>query len=211
MQDTDYIPASDVLPTLHQFLLIFTHTLLYHRRVYPPSSFQPVRFYDLVVRQNRHPGVCEWIQEQTQAAIEAISKHSATHVSIAIFNVNDHNVCEQYTLALDTWQGQTEWGRAKAEFAAALVETVATIQRFDEIRKEARKGEKDNEREEGELSFTITVEIPEVSSGSQGMDGWIVSEKTWDGKGKGYRGKKVRPIRYVDAGGIGFNLVMEKM
>ena len=64
----------ELLTSFHQFLIILTHSILYYRRVYPEDSFKLARFYDIAVHQNRHPGVCDWIQEVTSSCLENIQK-----------------------------------------------------------------------------------------------------------------------------------------
>lgn len=71
---SDVITYHDLITSFHQFLIILTHSILYHRRVYPDDSFKLVRFYDIAVQQNRHPGVCDWIQAMAKSCIESIEK-----------------------------------------------------------------------------------------------------------------------------------------
>ena len=51
------------------FLTVAIHTILYERNIYPLHSFIKARKYNFPVRQNRHPKVCQWIQDAV-AAVE---------------------------------------------------------------------------------------------------------------------------------------------
>lgn len=57
-----------------QFLEAVAHTVLYYRNVYPPTSFENTQLYGMVVHQNRHPLVGDYIRE---AMVKATS---STHV-----------------------------------------------------------------------------------------------------------------------------------
>lgn len=60
--------ASELLSLFGAFLTTTVHTLLHHRGLYPPETFQAVRAFNLPVRQSRHPRVCEWVR----AAVDAV-------------------------------------------------------------------------------------------------------------------------------------------
>lgn len=59
-----------VVSAFCEFLTVAVHTILYERDIYPRTSFLSARKYDYPVRQNRHPKVCQWIQNAV-AAVEA--------------------------------------------------------------------------------------------------------------------------------------------
>lgn len=59
-----------VVSTFSDFLTVAIHTILYERNIYPRASFLSARKYNYPVRQNRHPKVCQWIQDAV-AAVEA--------------------------------------------------------------------------------------------------------------------------------------------
>ena len=71
-----YSSEAPVLDTYHaivaaysDFLTVAIHTILYERKIYPPTTFIKARKYDYPVRQNRHPKVCQWIMDAV-AAVE---------------------------------------------------------------------------------------------------------------------------------------------
>jgi mitotic spindle assembly checkpoint protein MAD2B len=67
------------------FLTAYTHTLLYHRTLYPPTSFVRSRFHNAAVYQSRHPLVCEWIADAITAVREELLKGSVSKIGIVIF------------------------------------------------------------------------------------------------------------------------------
>lgn len=44
------------------FLVAFTHQVLYYRNLYPPSIFERRRLYNIAVQRARHPDLCSYIQ-----------------------------------------------------------------------------------------------------------------------------------------------------
>ena len=58
-----------VVSAFGEFLTVAVHTILYERDIYPRTSFLRARKYNYAVRQNRHPKVCQWIQDAV-AAVE---------------------------------------------------------------------------------------------------------------------------------------------
>ena len=49
------------------FVLVYVHTVLALRALYPPSSFVSVRFHDTPVFQSRHAALCAWITKAVAA------------------------------------------------------------------------------------------------------------------------------------------------
>lgn len=56
-----------VVSAFCEFLTVAVHTILYERNIYPQTSFLSVRKYNYPVRQNRHPKVCQWIEDAASA------------------------------------------------------------------------------------------------------------------------------------------------
>ena len=61
---------ASLVSTFGSFLTVAIHTILYERSIYAEASFLSARKYNFPVRQNRHPGVCSWINDAV-AAVEA--------------------------------------------------------------------------------------------------------------------------------------------
>lgn len=60
---------TELINTFTSFLLVSIHTILYHRRLYPRTTFLTTRAYSYPVAQSRHPSVCQWITD----AVDAVS------------------------------------------------------------------------------------------------------------------------------------------
>ena len=58
-----------VVSAYSDFLTVAIHTILFERNIYPENSWIKARKYNFPVRQNRHPKVCQWIQDAV-AAVE---------------------------------------------------------------------------------------------------------------------------------------------
>jgi mitotic spindle assembly checkpoint protein MAD2B len=68
------------------FLTAYTHTLLYLRELYPPTSFAKSRFHNTPVYQSRHPLVCEWITDAITAVREELLNGSVAKIGIVVFS-----------------------------------------------------------------------------------------------------------------------------
>lgn len=51
-----------------QFLEAVIHSILFHRNVYPPTSFELAQLYGMAVHYNRHPQVAEYVKEVADRA-----------------------------------------------------------------------------------------------------------------------------------------------
>ncbi|WPH04743.1 Hypothetical protein R9X50_00763800 [Acrodontium crateriforme] len=82
----------DNLPTFRTLVTTFTdfftvaiHSILYERSIYPKTSFLSARKYNFAVRQNRHPKVCEWINDAVSAVETELLKGSIDRVVVLIY------------------------------------------------------------------------------------------------------------------------------
>lgn len=80
-------------PTFRTFVTAFTdfltvaiHTILYERGIYPQTSFLSARKYNFAVRQNRHPKVCEWINDAIVSVETELLKSSVDRVAVVIYS-----------------------------------------------------------------------------------------------------------------------------
>ncbi|EMC91664.1 hypothetical protein BAUCODRAFT_78804 [Baudoinia panamericana UAMH 10762] len=67
------------------FLTVAIHTILYERAIYPETSFLLARKYNFPVRQNRHPKVCEWINDAVAAVENELLKCTVKHIAVVIY------------------------------------------------------------------------------------------------------------------------------
>jgi mitotic spindle assembly checkpoint protein MAD2B len=68
-----------------EFLTVAIHTILYERDIYPQTSFVSARKYNFAVRQNRHPKVCEWINDAVTSVETELLKGGVDRVAVVIY------------------------------------------------------------------------------------------------------------------------------
>ncbi|KAM6485772.1 DNA-binding protein [Trichoderma sp. SZMC 28011] len=76
--------ANPLLSSFTSFLTIAIHSLLYHRTLYPSTSFLATRAYNLPVHQSRHPGLCTWISDAVTAIAAQLRIGSVRRIVLAI-------------------------------------------------------------------------------------------------------------------------------
>jgi mitotic spindle assembly checkpoint protein MAD2B len=72
--------------TFTDFLTVAIHTILYERGIYPQTSFLSAKRYNFAVRQNRHPKVCEWINDAIVSVDSELLKGAVDRVAVVIYN-----------------------------------------------------------------------------------------------------------------------------
>jgi mitotic spindle assembly checkpoint protein MAD2B len=78
-----------------EFLTVAIHTILYERSLYPRTSFLTARRYNHPVRQNRHPKVCDWINDAITAVENELLKGVVSSVAVVIFS-KDNKAMERF-------------------------------------------------------------------------------------------------------------------
>ncbi|EME40947.1 hypothetical protein DOTSEDRAFT_74488 [Dothistroma septosporum NZE10] len=81
--------------TFTDFLTVAIHTILYERGIYPQTSFLSARKYNFAVRQNRHPKVCEWINDAVTAVETELLKSAVDRVAVVIYS-KDNKPLERF-------------------------------------------------------------------------------------------------------------------
>ncbi|KAF3076593.1 DNA polymerase zeta processivity subunit [Trichoderma lentiforme] len=76
--------ANPLLSSFTSFLTIAIHSLLYHRTLYPQTSFLATRAYNLPVHQSRHPGLCAWISDAVAAIATQLRAGSVRRIVLAV-------------------------------------------------------------------------------------------------------------------------------
>lgn len=84
-----------LLRTFSSFLRVAIHTILYTRGLYPATTFITTRAYNFPVHQNRHPAVCQWVNDSVSAVQEVMGKNAARRVVVVIFSAAGE-VMERY-------------------------------------------------------------------------------------------------------------------
>ncbi|KAF2857342.1 DNA-binding protein [Piedraia hortae CBS 480.64] len=77
------------------FLTVAIHTILYERDLYPRTSFLSARKYNFSVRQNRHPKVCEWINDAVASVETELLKGTVDYVAVVICT-RENSVVERF-------------------------------------------------------------------------------------------------------------------
>lgn len=225
---------SSLHQTLTSFLTIWTHHILFLRSLYPSTSFLPVRAYNYPVRQSRHPDVCAWINSAIAAISHQLTRSTVRRVALCIYSVERNATLERWVVdvcalpvvergELDTpfaeEEGEGEGGRGgervlstklnvadlEAQFRAVLVRLDAVCARLREL---PGKGE-------GECSFTLAVEVREEADRPVGrMDEeerkWVAAEPG-PFEGDKEQGRRVVPVRRLEAGELRMELLVEEM
>lgn len=75
-----------LITSFTDFLTVAIHTILYERAIYPQASFLSARKYNFPVRQNRHPKVCEWINDAVAAVETQLLKGTVDRVAVVMYD-----------------------------------------------------------------------------------------------------------------------------
>jgi mitotic spindle assembly checkpoint protein MAD2B len=204
--DSDEQPKrlSDFLGSFHEFLIVLVHCILYVRKVYPEPSFQRVRCYGIATFQSRHPKVCQWIEDMTTSCMSYIRKGSITKLSIVILSQETNTPLERFSLDLRDFpvidpdeqdlplEGvAVTWGHLFQEYRSSLVTLTTLADTFGQL--------------PDETTFTIIMETRD--GGSQELP-WITADRQkFEDRDPSLM---ARPIRFVDAGPISFNVWLEE-
>lgn len=95
--------ADALIASLGSFLTVAIHSLLFHRRLYPPTSFLLARAYNLAVYQSRHPGVCAWVRDAVAAVAAQIRAGALRSLALVVHRPGDFAVAERWTFDLSSF------------------------------------------------------------------------------------------------------------
>ncbi|KAK3721323.1 hypothetical protein LTR37_003199 [Vermiconidia calcicola] len=84
-----------LITSFTDFLTVAIHTILYERNIYPQTSFLSARKYNFPVRQNRHPKVCEWINDAIAAVEVELLKGTVERVAVVVYT-KDNKPTERF-------------------------------------------------------------------------------------------------------------------
>lgn len=76
----------NLITAFTDFLTVAIHLILYERAIYPRTSFLSARKYNFAVRQNRHPKVCEWINDAITAVEAELLRSAVERVVVVIYS-----------------------------------------------------------------------------------------------------------------------------
>lgn len=115
-----------LLTSFPPFLLVAIHSLLYHRHLYPPTTFLSTRAYNLPVHQSRHPTVCAWIRSAVDALSIQLARGTVARVAVVMHApAPSRAVLERWvfdTTAFPAWPAgkSREPARAMADFGRMM-------------------------------------------------------------------------------------------
>lgn len=134
------VAAAPLLSTFTSFLTIAIHSLLYHRNLYPPTSFLTARAFNLAVHQSRHPAVCAWINDAVSAISNQLNAGTARRIVFVVHSSDSSKVRERWVFDVERFPA---WN-LKNEAAAAAAESDAPTSH------QQQDNDQDNDSEEGE-------------------------------------------------------------
>lgn len=211
-------PTFRVLVTsFTDFLTVATHTILYERAIYPQTSFLSARKYNFPVRQNRHPKVCEWINDAVAAVEAELLKGTAERIAIVIYD-NTNKPLERFMFDvsrfpavpisdIDTPLQRTE---ANGEKVAVLPMVDLEEQFRATMSKLANCGSVLQPVPSG-CTFTIVIEIKGDGEAPIGHpQPWMPVQPGTQGGSNASADTKTTPVRAVAAGDMIFETWIEE-
>ena len=109
--------AEALLTTFIRFLTVATHTILYNRGLYPPTTFLHTRAYNLPVHQSRHPTVCAWINDALAAVRAQLVLGAVSRVALVVHAPSSAAVVERWVFDLARFPA---WGPACRELRSEV-------------------------------------------------------------------------------------------
>ncbi|KAJ4270149.1 hypothetical protein NW762_001822 [Fusarium torreyae] len=118
------IPASQaslLLSSFTTFLTLTLHTLLYHRALYPQTTFLTARALNLPVHQSRHPGLCTWINDAVSSVAAQLRKGAVRRIAVGMHAAKSFDVLERWVFDVETFP--IGWGdREEATYNPVMIE-----------------------------------------------------------------------------------------
>lgn len=131
------LAAAPLLSTFTSFLTIAIHSLLYHRNLYPPTSFLTARAFNLAVHQSRHPTVCSWINDAVSAISNQLNAGTAKRIVFVVHSSDSSRVRERWVFDVERFPAWSLKNEALAESDAPTSH-------------QQQGNDQDNDSEEGE-------------------------------------------------------------
>ncbi|KAK1241083.1 hypothetical protein MKX08_001057 [Trichoderma sp. CBMAI-0020] len=116
-----HLAAAPLLSTFASFLTIAIHSLLFHRSIYPSTSFLTARAFNLAVHQSRHPAVCAWINDAVSAISNQLNAGTARRIALVVHSSDSSKVRERWVFDVERFPA---WD-LKSEAAATATATAA--------------------------------------------------------------------------------------
>lgn len=209
----------NIVSVFIDFVTVAIHTILYERTIYPQTSFLSVRKYNFPVHQNRHPKVCEWINDAVSSLEAELLKCTVDRVAVVIFTKANKPV-ERYvfdvsrlpTVPFADLDTPLERSTSNGEKSTILPLVNVEEQLRGTMSKLANCGSSLKELLEG-CSFTLAIELkdsgePPLSHPQQ----WIPVQPQKDAEQAHEKTKpRATPVRNVGAGELTFEMWIEEV
>ncbi|ODQ64113.1 DNA-binding protein [Nadsonia fulvescens var. elongata DSM 6958] len=216
--DIEEITYSDLLRSFQEFVTVFFHSLLHQRALYPSPTFDVVTRFNVVLYQNRHPGVRDYINELVNQIIDHVSQGTVSRISFVILSTLETPL-ERYVIDVSQFprvsKGEQEyiiddlnftWNELQQQYRAVLVRLATISPSFGKL--------------PPYCTFTAMLETQHDDPALWNYESpWTLASRQ-DMKGKNreltYQGQpqvwavKSRPIRRVDAGLFSFSVWLEE-
>ncbi|KAH7016822.1 HORMA domain-containing protein [Ilyonectria destructans] len=227
------LPATDaatLLSCFTTFLTLALHSLLYHRGLYPRTTFLTARAFNLPVRQSRHPGLCAWINDAVTAITVQLQKGTVRRIAVAMHAPKTLEVRERWVFDVEAFPA---WGEVAEEEDPELEDNGAVD--FEAEEQDAVNWTDINEALRGALrriayagetmpplpecsTFTLAVELRDEAPAPIGHpQHWIPSQpnlqprsETSRNQGSSLGGTTTTPIRSIRAGPLFFECWIEQ-
>ncbi|KAF4981327.1 hypothetical protein FZEAL_2860 [Fusarium zealandicum] len=209
--------ASALLSSFTTFLTLTIHTLLYHRALYPATTFLTARALNLPVHQSRHPGLCAWINDAVSAVAAQLRRGLVRRVALVVHAAKSFDVLERWVFDTDAFP---VWGDDEVDAGdddEGLNWTDVNEALRGALRRFAHKAEMMPALPEGS-TFTLAVELRDEAPAPIGHpQHWIPSQPNLQpptdtslNQGSSLGGQNTTPIRSVQAGPLFFECWIEE-
>lgn len=203
------------------FLTVAIHSILFERKLYPPESFIAARKYNYVVRQSRHPKVCQWITDVVAAVETELLKGTIARVALVIFSLK-HQPLERFLFDLSKFPWVPKEDRLTT--FERDISIVDIDEQFRAVMAKLRVSCLNLKPLPESSTFTLAIELKDSADPPIGHpQPWIPTEPALqkqvvnrDGelaetrKGDDLGGAQTTPIRAVDAGDLAFEMWIEE-
>ena len=215
---TDPSPTfRDLVSNFTDFLTVAIHTILYEREIYPQASFLSARKYNFSVRQNRHPKVCEWVNDAI-AAIEAeLLKCTVEKVAVVIFG-KDAKALERFVFDVSQFPTvpssdiDTPLERKAADGEKdAILPLVNIEEQFRATMNKITNCSSSLKQLPNGCTFTVAIELKGSGEAPIGHpQPWMPVQQTTKNAGLDSAARAIMPVRAVTAGDMIFETWIEE-
>lgn len=105
--------AARLLTSFAHFFTVSIHNILYHRSLYPQTTFLSTQAYNLAVHQSRHPAVCAWVRDAVDAVKAQLVKGTVSRIAIVIHG-RDTQVRERWMLDVGSFPAWPEFDEVQS-------------------------------------------------------------------------------------------------